>query len=259
MSYKNWTQKEENSWKQNKDNFFAKKLEKTLQKYKNPLLTGNKLGQLLKDSEKEAVAFTTPRAVKKWASKDTVKKWEKVLKDKKMVVELRNIGKSIANTLRPLAGNKFAQWVCSVLNESFEYYNLPLECITKGEVKQSIAAKLVIKRNGKGVQDFKPDIDIVVLKIICEKKIPIAIISAKTTLAERVMQTISWKRYIKQLPKDVRNLRIYLVTAWEAFNKGTNRERVQELDGVFVCNENFVDYRNIKKFSKILGELKKLI
>lgn len=259
MVHKNWTQKEEDNWREDKEDFFDKKLKKALRKYKNPLLVGNKIGWLLKDSEKEAVAFTTPRAVKKWASKSTIKKWEKVLKDKKMIVELRDIGKSIANTLRPLAGHKFAQWICIILNETFIFYKLPLECITKGVIKNEIARKLVIKKKGKVVQDFKPDIDIIMLKKVDKDKIPIAIISAKTTLAERVMQTINWSRYIKQLPKDVRHLRIYLVTAWEDFKSGANRDRVQELDGVFVCNDTVVEYGKIKKFSKIIRELKKLL
>jgi hypothetical protein len=60
--------------------------------------------------------------------------------------------------------------------------------------------------------DFKPDIDIVALH--SETDTPLAILSAKTTLAERVMQTINWKRYKDQLPRDVRDVRLYLVTTW---------------------------------------------
>ena len=259
MLLNNWTQKEEDNWKKSKELFFDKKIEKALKQYRNPLIAGDKLGQLLRDSEKEAVDFTTPRAVKKWASKETLGKWEIVLKDKKMLAELRVIGRSIANTLRPLAGHKFSQWVCKVLNESFEYYGLPLECTTKGKIKKSIAKKLIVKKKGKTIEDFKPDIDIVVLKKIDEKRIPLAIISAKTTLAERIMQTINWRRYIRHLPKEVSRLKIYLVTAWEDFKSGTNRERVQELDGVFVCNEDVLEYGKIKKFSKILEEFKKIL
>jgi hypothetical protein len=259
MSRNNWTQKEEDDWKEAKEKFFDKQPEKALKQYKDPLIAGDRLGQLLRESEKEAVDFTTPRAVKKWASKGTFGKWEIVLKDKKMLAELRVIGKSIANTLRPLAGHKFSQWVCKVLNKSFEHYNLPLECTTKGKIKESIAKKLIVKNKGKTIEDFKPDIDIVVLKKIDKKLIPLAIISTKTTLAERIMQTINWRRYIKQLPREVKQLRIYLVTAWEDFKSGTNRERVQELDGIFVCNEDVFEYGKIKKFSKILKEFKKIL
>ena len=73
------------------------------------------------------------------------------------------------------------------------------------------------------------------------------------------MQTINWRRYIRHLPKEVSRLKIYLVTAWEDFKSGTNRERVQELDGVFVCNEDVLEYGKIKKFSKILEEFKKIL
>jgi hypothetical protein len=259
MLRNNWTQKEEDNWKKSKEIFFDKKLEQALKRYKNPLVTGDNLGWLLRDSEKEAVDLTTPRAVKKWASQETVRKWKIVLKDRKMLAELRDIGKSIANTLRPLAGHKFSQWVCKILNKSFEYYKLPLECTTKGEIKKSVARKLIVKKKGKPIEDFKPDIDIVVLKKVDKRRIPLAIISAKTTLAERIMQTINWRRYIKQLPKDVKKLKIYLVTAWEDFRSGTNRERVQELDGVFVCNEDILEYGKIKKLSKIINELKKIL
>lgn|SRR3989338_888042 len=258
MPYKGWSRKSEDSWKRRKEDFFDKQLERALKMHKNPLVIGDKLGQILRDSEKEAVNLTTPRAIKKWASRSTIKKWNMILRDKRMVRELRIIGRSIANTLRPMAGHKFAQWVCSILNKSFEYYKLPFECITKGKVKTIISEKLTIRKKGKVVHDLKPDVDIVVLKKKGKNKIPIAIISAKTTLAERVMQTINWKRYFGQLPNDIRRIKIYLVTAWETFESGANRERVQELDGIFVCNENVKEYRKIKKFSKILKELKKI-
>lgn len=258
MAQNSWTKKAEDHWRITKEKFFDKKLEKALSQHKNPLIVGDKLAQLLKDSEKDAVDFTAPRAVRKWASKRTINKWEMILKDKRMVAELRNIGKSIANTLRPLAGHKFSQWVCKVLNKSFEYHALPFECTTKGKIRNSLAKKLIIKKKGQIIQNLKPDIDIIVLRKINKRRKPVAIISAKTTLAERVMQTINWRRYIKQLPRDVGRLRIYLVTAWEDFRSGANRDRVQELDGVFVCNESVVEYGKIKKFSKILREIKKI-
>ncbi|MDI6758668.1 MAG: hypothetical protein QMD94_03220 [Candidatus Omnitrophota bacterium] len=53
--------------------------------------------------------------------------------------------------------------------------------------------------------------------------------------------------------------KIYSVTAWENFRSGTNRERVQELDGIFVCNEDILEYGKIKRFSKILEEFKKIL
>lgn len=89
---------------------------------------------------------------------------------------------------------------------------------------------------------------------------PVAILSAKTTLAERVLQTITWKRYRDQLPKQVRAIRIFLVTAWETFETDSaNRSRVQELDGVYVCNANANFQDHIKPFSALIQDLEKLL
>lgn len=255
----NWVHDAEVKWLATKEEFFGDQLKKALAKYHDPLVVGNKLSQILKNSEVEAVKMVTPRAVKKWASPKTLAKWQELIKDDQMLVELREIGKSIANTLRPLAGNTFTQWVCQVLNLTFKNKNLPLECITSGNAKKQLTKSLVLKANttGIGTRDYKPDIDIIVLNKKTKK--PIVIISAKTTLAERVMQTINWHRYLSQLPEELRTLKLYLVTAWDTFESGTNRERVQELDGVYVCNEAVMEYGNIKLFSKIITDLFKLI
>lgn len=255
---KNWVHDTEVKWLATKEEFFDAQLKKALAKYQDPLIVGNKLSQILKNSEVEAVKMVTPRSVKKWASPKTLDKWQEIIKDDQMLVELREIGKSIANTLRPLAGNTFTQWVCQVLNLTFKNKKLPLECITSGAVKKQLTKSLVLKANTAeiGTRDYKPDIDIIVLNKKTKK--PIVIISAKTTLAERVMQTINWHRYLSQLPEELRILKLYLVTAWDTFESGTNRERVQELDGVYVCNEAVKEYGNIKLFSKIIDDLNNL-
>lgn len=72
------------------------------------------------------------------------------------------------------------------------------------------------------------------------------------------MQTITWKRSRDQFPEHLRKIKFYLVTLWEDFESRTNRERVQELDGVFVCNSNIKEYGRIKVFSRIIDELKQL-
>ncbi len=100
----------------------------------------------------------------------------------------------------------------------------------------------------KGVRDYRPDIDIILVRTDKGNK-PMAIISAKTTLAERIMQTITWSRYLK--------IKVLLVTAWETFESGANRERVQELEGVYVCNKDVKEYGKIKIFSKITKDLER--
>ncbi len=257
----NWLLDTERKWLATKEKFFSDQLKKALTVYNYPLIVGNKLAQILKDSEVEAVKMVIPRAIRRWASPKTVTKWQEIIKDDQMLTELREIGKSIANTLRPLSGNTFTQWVCQVLNLTFKNKKLPIECVTSGSIKKQLTKDLVLKAGiaGVGTRDYKPDIDIIVLKITGTTKKPVAIISAKTTLAERVMQTINWHRYLEQLPSNLRNLKLYLVTAWDTFESGTNRERVQELDGVYVCNETVKEYGNIKLFSKIINDLVKLI
>jgi len=250
MENNNWNKSQENEFKKIIKKFFDDKISDALEGTKNPLQIGDDLSGLLKNSDKDVVKIITPRAVRKWASARTFPKWHKILKNPQMLIELREIGKSIANTMRPLAGNNFALWVAAILNRYFEQQNIPLKALTSGKVRNALAKEFIHKVGKRCVRDYKPDIDIVLVRVDLDNK-PIAIISAKTTLAERIMQTISWSRYLK--------IPILLVTAWETFEKGTNRERVQELDGVYACNMKVKEYGNIKLFSKIADDLKKLV
>lgn len=248
MTKSQWNKNQETEFKKIIRKFFDDKIELELKKSKNPLKVGDGLASLLKNSDADVVKIVTPRAVKKWASKYTLPKWEKILEDPQMVLELREIGKSIANTMRPLAGNNFALWVARILNKYFTQKKFPLEAIMSGRIKRDLSRNLITKTGRRGVRDYRPDIDIILIRTDQDNK-PVAIISAKTTLAERIMQTISWSRYLK--------IELFLVTAWDTFESGANRERVQELDGVYVCNKDVKEYGNIKLFSKITKDLEK--
>jgi len=250
-----WNPDLEKEFKETIHTYFNEKINNELNS-KNALKVGDNLGQLLKNSEEDIVKIITPRAVKKWASPETLPLWEEFLKNEQMILELREIGKSIANSMRPLAGNNFAIWVTKVLNKAFENEKLPISASTTGDAKKAL--NKAIDEFSKSNKSFKPDIDIVVVK--SENIEVIAIISAKTTLAERVMQTISWNNYLQTLPKDIQKIKLFLVTAWETFDKeSANKERVQQLDGVYVCDTNVVEYGNIKKFSKIIEDIKELL
>lgn len=249
MTKSQWDKTQEDEFKKVIKRFFDDKINSVLKKSNNPLEIGDDLAATLKSSDEDVVRIITPRAVKKWASSQTWPKWKEIIKDPRMVLELRTIGKSIANTMRPLAGNNFALWVAKILNVHFSKNNIPLEAITSGKIKSELSKKFIAKNGKRGVRDYKPDIDIILVRIDKNNK-PAAIISAKTTLAERIMQTITWSRYLK--------IKIFLVTAWETFESGANRERVQELDGVYVCNKDVKEYGNIKLFSKITKDLEKL-
>lgn len=248
MGNSNWSKDQESEFKEVIRDFFDKKIGDALEKIEDPLRVGDSLADLLKNSDEDVVKIITPRAVRKWASAKTFPKWEEVLKDPRMIRELREIGRSIANTMRPLAGNNFSLWVARVLNKYFYQQKMPLQALTSGKIKNALSKKFANKNGKRGVKDYKPDIDIVLVRTDLNNK-PVVILSAKTTLAERIMQTITWSRYLK--------IPIMLVTAWETFENGANRERVQELDGVYVCNKEVKEYGNIKQFSKIIKDLEK--
>ncbi len=250
-----WNDKLEKEFKETIKTYFESKISGVLG-MQSALEVGDNLAELLKSSEEDIVKIITPRAVKKWASSETLPLWEKFLENEQMILELREIGKSIANSMRPLAGNNFAIWVTKVLNKAFEDEKLPLSAATTGEAKKAL--NKAIDEFAKTNKSFKPDIDIVVVQL--PKSAAVAIISAKTTLAERVMQTISWHNYLQTLPTEIQNVKLFLVTAWETFEKdNVNRERVQQLDGVYVCNPNVQEYGKIKKFSNIIDDLKALL
>ncbi len=258
MTEDNWNKEQEIEHKKIIKKFFDDRIFDELKLSEDPIKIGDKLSSILKSSEEDVVNIVTPRAIKKWASAETLPKWEKIIEDQRMIVELRMIGKSIANTMRPLAGNNFASWVAKLLNAHFESNKIPIKAITSGPIKTEINESFILKtENEIGNKDYKPDIDIILVKL--DGNQPLAIISAKTTLAERVMQTISWSRFLKNDPQKTNRLKIFLVTAWDTFESGANRDRVQELDGVYVCNENVKEYGNIKLFSKIVDDINALL
>ncbi len=254
----NWDKALEKEFKETIKNYFENKINEYLENSETYIEVGNNLAQILKSSEEDIVKIITPRAVKKWASAETLPLWEEFLKNEQMILELREIGKSIANSMRPLAGNNFALWVTKILNMTFQNEKLPFTAVTSGSIKQNLN-KIFDNYSRQKNQSFKPDIDIVIANLNINSK-PVAIISAKTTLAERVMQTISWYSYLQTMPEEIRDIKLFLVTAWETFDKNSaNRDRVQQLDGVYVCNSNVQEFDKIKIFSKIIEDLKALL
>ncbi len=254
----NWDNSLEKEFKETIRNYFENKINQYLKQSENYIEVGNNLAQILKSSEEDIVKIITPRAIKKWASAETLPLWEEFLKNEQMILELREIGKSIANSMRPLAGNNFALWVTKILNMTFQNEELPFTAITSGSIKQNLN-KIFDNYSRQKNQSFKPDIDIVVANLNINSK-PVVIISAKTTLAERVMQTISWYSYLQTMPQEIKDIKLFLVTAWETFDKNSaNRDRVQQLDGVYVCNPNVQEFGKIKLFSKIIEDLKALL
>ena len=115
---------------------------------------------------------------------------------------------------------------------------------------------VVIGKND--TNDVKPDIDVVVYDTKSDKIL--AVISCKTTFRERLMQTISWKNYfLSSNDKDIKKIKVFVVTAWETLEDNTVRKRTSVLDGVYVTNKNVKVGGNIKKFDSIYEDIKKLV
>ena len=177
-----WTKENEKQWKQRIRQLFEVKLEQALETYGSPLEVGNRLGEVLRELEVEAAKLVVPRSVRKHALPENLLRWDDFLKEEDMLLDLRKVSTSIANTMRPLAGNKFAEWITKVLNIAFTQQDIPLYCVTKGKIKQGLTQRLVVtSTDGSQTQDYKPDIDIVAVNSNTDS--PVAILSAKTTLA----------------------------------------------------------------------------
>jgi hypothetical protein len=86
-----WNNSLEKEFKETIKNYFDGKINEYLKNTDNCIEVGNKLGYILKSSEEDIVKIVTPRAVKKWASAETLPLWEEFLKNERMISELREI------------------------------------------------------------------------------------------------------------------------------------------------------------------------
>ena len=235
--------------------FLNQRIKHSLSKY-NSHMKGNHLGKILEENGEAVADIVVPNSAKKYfksSSYDIIQ--DLICKNKITIVELWNFSKSVSNTMRPRAGHTFTFWVANILNEIFQEDQMDILAITKGPIISSLKKRLVLIDNNETF-DLKPDIDIVVYNKKSENIL--AIISCKTTLAERVIQTIRWREYVHLLPSDLRKINIFLVTAWETFSRQTEINRVSVLDGVYCCSEDIIERGKIKKFDKLAEDLKKL-
>lgn len=245
----------EKKFKEFIETYFNEELDKNIEKY-GIHKVGLHLGDILKGMEKEVIEKVVPRAINKHS--DEKLKRELVELSKKhpdFNQQIRKIGVSIANSLRPIAGNRFTFMVAKILKPQLN--EIGLDCVTSGTIKSKLN-KMLIVTTDSGDRDLKPDLDIIVF----EKDNPdniLAIISCKTTLAERVMQTIRWKDSMSTLQENLREIKVYLVTAWDKFTNPTNRNRVHQLDSAYSCNEDVVEDDKVKKFDKLVDDLRRLI
>ena len=244
----------EDEFKEFIEKIFEDTIDENIKKYGIEKV-GLHLGNILKSMDSAVVSKVVPRAIEKHTSGEIQKELKSLIsKNEDYIKALRKIGVSVANSLRPIAGNRFTLMVAKILKPQLN--KIGLDCVTSGPIKSKLNKILVVKTD-TGDKDLKPDIDIIVFEKDNPQKI-LAIISCKTTLAERVMQTVRWKDSLSTLPEDYKNIKVYLVTAWETFENVTHRNRVHQLDGAYSCNENVKEDDKVKKFDKLVPDLAKL-
>jgi hypothetical protein len=232
---------------------------KSLKESKGTKEIADNLGEFLIGIKPEVSISVIKGCIDKHVPLDKREIFNQLLSNPELLEIFNKVNVSYSNTMKPLAGGQFAELVCSTLNDMFVEADLNLRCSTSGKYKKIITDLLNKKSESKY---NKPDIDIVLYDSSkFDESAILGIISCKTTLAERVGQTINWKDYLTESLGST--LPVYLVTSgWgEELNNpnNINRERVQALSGVFVTSENTIEYGNIKKLSSALEEFKKLI
>jgi len=243
------SESEEEFW-QSIEKIFDELLSRALKQY-GPEGAGNKLGEVLRSAEMSVVKKVVPRAIAKHADPQIALELTKLIERQPDAIgALREVGVSIANSLRPIAGQRFTKLVSVILSRQLDPQGIA--CATRGEIKRRVSDGLLIS-GPDGEQDLKPDIDIVVYDKATEKVI--AIVSCKTTLAERIMQTVRWKEAIANIPSQYRDVKVFLVTAWDTFDNPTQRNRARTLDGAYACNEDIVEDDRIKKFDKLAPDI----
>lgn len=246
--------KPEDEFKNFIESYFEEELNKNIEKYTIEKV-GLHLGDILAGMAVNVVEKVVPRAIEKHSSgevKNQLLKLSKQYKDFNQ--QIRVIGVSIANSLRPIAGNRFTLMVANILKPQLN--KIGLDCVTSGIVKTKLNKMLIVTTDA-GDQDLKPDLDIIVFEKENTDNI-VAVISCKTTLAERVLQTIRWKEAMSTLPPELKKIKIFLVTAWEKFDNSTHRSRVHQLDGAYSCNEDVKEDTKVKKFDKLVPDLVKI-
>lgn len=237
------------------ETYFNEELNKNIKKY-GINKVGLHLGDILRGMAEKVIEQVVPRAIDKHSTgklKEDLINLSQHHPDFNQ--QIRKVGVSIANSLRPIAGNKFTFMVATILKPQLN--EIGLDCVTSGPIKSKLNKMLVVTTDSGDI-DLKPDLDIIVFDKNNHGNI-VAIISCKTTLAERVLQTIRWKEAMSTLPEELRKIKVYLVTAWEKFSNSTNRSRVHQLDGAYSCNEDIEEDDKVKKFDKLVDDLKKLL
>jgi BsaWI restriction endonuclease type 2 len=245
---------QEEEFKKDVEKVFGDTLNEGIRKFGQGNLLDH-LGEILKGSEDKVVDLVVPRSVKKFATGKFAESLTRSLEENPGAPgQLRDIGVSIANTLRPLAGNRFTRLVRDQIEAPLKADGIRVA--TKGKIRKELND--AIDEAGEGADaaegaQLKPDLDIVCYDEDRQKAF--LIISCKTTFAERLLQTVSWNTYIKALAKKGLDIKIFIVTAWEDLDNPTQRKRARVLDGAYVANTVVKEDDKVKRLSRIVADI----
>jgi hypothetical protein len=156
---------------------------------------------------------------------------------------LVSISNSFSQVKKSFNGGIFADSIRAILNEGFKIMGLPLKAHTSGNVISKFKKKLSSITDG-----LKPDVDMVIENT--STKGIICIISCKTSLFERITQTITWKSKL-----EIGGCFLPIVAVTQHKFGGINIHRVKSLDATFVCDPEMGESEKIFKFEKIFNYL----
>lgn len=159
---------------------------------------------------------------------------------------LVSVANSFSQVKKSFSGGIFADSVREILNEGFKVMGLPFKAHTSGGVISEFKKKLSYLTDG-----LKPDVDMVIENTLTGEII--CIISCKTSLFERITQTITWKTKL-----EIGGCPLPIVALTQQSFGGINIERVKSLDATFVCDPTMNEYEKIFKFEKIFDYLSKI-
>lgn len=245
---------EEEQFKKKIEKIFGDALDDGIKRFGRGELLDH-LGEILKGSEDRVVDLVVLRSAKKYTSGKFGEKLAKLLEENpEGRGQLREVGVSIANTLRPLAGNRFTRLVRDQVEAPLKAEGIGVA--TKGRIRKELNDAIDEATENADASEgaqLKPDLDIVCYDE--DKQKAFLVISCKTTFAERLLQTVSWNAYIKALSKKGLNIRIFIATAWEDLDNPTQRKRARVLDGAYVANTVVTEDDKVKKLSSIVADI----
>ena len=206
---------------------------------------------------------------------EAYKKLSKIFKRAEIKHNKEYKGKEAGQSWRSIKGHNFEKLIVYIIEKSVK--KLGLEIIN-GNILEN--RKGVTSINGRSTLDSirdslmihymnnklqMPDADLVVYNPQNNKVI--AILSCKVTLRERIAQTGYWKLKLssQEATKEMKVLFVTLDEDRTLINDkySNNKSRIiaeNDIDACYViCEEDFLETSNIKKFDKLIGDLKGLI